>query len=275
MLWAAMGEFCEASSFLSLCPPLTSMVTWRPAVGQSARSTCDDVPRAPGQRRGRAKRCSRSRHRQGYDSNASPPPQSNRRINSPACGCTCRSLSARAAIRTGACGARQALSGFTSPSTAVALRSSTEADCGGGGSGLLSLSCAAAGNPTETTAWYEASAFTLADALRALCSARMRRCSKITCPVEKSARRRQTEPAVQSQTEPAAPGDLLALGADPTLRDEAGRTPVDVTSDNCCRPALDALAQAHAAGHAAADVALQTQATQDRLRQAAAAAAAA
>ena len=74
---------------------------------------------------------------------------------------------------------------------------------------------------------------------------------------------------------PNAIRHLLALGADPTLRDEAGRTPVDVTSDNCCRPALDALAQAHAAGHAAADVALQTQATQDRLRQAAAAAAAA
>lgn len=74
---------------------------------------------------------------------------------------------------------------------------------------------------------------------------------------------------------PNAIAHLLSIGADPTALDEAGRSPVELTSDNCCAPALRALAEAHGAGRAAACLSLQSAATQSRLRDNAAAAEAA
>jgi hypothetical protein len=64
---------------------------------------------------------------------------------------------------------------------------------------------------------------------------------------------------------------LLSLGACPMAKDAAGRTPVDLVSDNCCALALEALAAAHTAGLETANVELQSEATRTRLEAGAAA----
>ena len=58
---------------------------------------------------------------------------------------------------------------------------------------------------------------------------------------------------------------LLHLGADPTALDAHGRTPVDLVSDPCCAPAALLLSDAAAAGHEAADMSRQSEATRHRL----------
>ena len=58
---------------------------------------------------------------------------------------------------------------------------------------------------------------------------------------------------------------LLHLGADPTALDAHGRTPVDLVSDPCCAPAALLLSEAAAAGHAAAEMSRQSEATRHRL----------
>jgi hypothetical protein len=60
---------------------------------------------------------------------------------------------------------------------------------------------------------------------------------------------------------------LLTIGADPTAHDASGRTPVDLTSDPCCRAAVEALADAAAAGQPAACLSRQSPATVQRLRE--------
>jgi len=61
---------------------------------------------------------------------------------------------------------------------------------------------------------------------------------------------------------------LLTIGADPTALDASGRTPVDLTSDPCCKAAVAALADAAAAGQAAACLSRQSPAMLQRLRAA-------
>ena len=72
---------------------------------------------------------------------------------------------------------------------------------------------------------------------------------------------------------PNAISHLLTIGADPTLTDARGNTPVDLTADSTCGPAIARLAEAHAAGNAAADLERQNPETRRRLREFAAAAA--
>ena len=62
---------------------------------------------------------------------------------------------------------------------------------------------------------------------------------------------------------------LLSLGADPTVRDAAGRTPVDLVSDASCVAAIAALGEAHAAGLETANLSMcASETTISRLRAA-------
>ena len=72
--------------------------------------------------------------------------------------------------------------------------------------------------------------------------------------------------------DPAKPNairHLLLLGADPTALDAAGKTPVDYVSDASSAAAIEALAEAEAAGHGRARLVLQDEATRRRMRAAA------
>ena len=67
---------------------------------------------------------------------------------------------------------------------------------------------------------------------------------------------------------PNAIRHLLGLGADATMQDAMGRTPVDLVSDASCVAAIAALGEAHAAGFETARLSLQNDATLARLRAA-------
>ena len=67
---------------------------------------------------------------------------------------------------------------------------------------------------------------------------------------------------------PNAIRHLLRLGADATVQDSIGRTPVDLVSDASCVAAIAALSEAHAAGLQTAKLSLQREATLGRLRAA-------
>ena len=66
---------------------------------------------------------------------------------------------------------------------------------------------------------------------------------------------------------PNAISHLLLRGADATALDASGRTPVDLVASSCCRDATRLLAEAASAGHETANVSLQSEQTQQRLRE--------
>jgi len=67
---------------------------------------------------------------------------------------------------------------------------------------------------------------------------------------------------------PNAVSHLLSIGADATLVDDVGRTPVDLAADSCCFTLAEYLHTAAVSGNETAEFRHQSEATRSRLRHA-------